>query len=319
MQTENFDTNTRKLMQRGDYWLDEVCARHLGVHGRTYAQNDPFFFGRMQLTTAADFAVSELACSAGTAQRRPQHIRSWTHDSLVLYIQRGPGVTWSQRQARLTLRPGDMMVANPDEPYDMATEGDFDLVSFFLPHALLASHLYPGGPDQPRALPADHAAGAMASRFALDLAARIGTLSETEAPIMVDMLARLVAVAAGAAPPVHAGAIQHARLNQAHAYIEQNLHEPGLTPLQCAQAIGVSLRALHLAFEPSGKSFAQVLQQSRLERCHLLLRSQAMATRSVAEIAFACGFGSLAGFYRAFSRAYGATPTDIKARKNVLF
>ena len=109
-------------MQRGDYWLDEVCARHLGVHGKTYANNDPFFFGRMQHT--------------------------------------------------------------------------------------------------------------------------------------------------------------------ARAYVERHLNNPALTPAGCARAIGVSLRALHMAFEPSGESFSQFLQRRRLERCHALLRNQAAASRPVADIAF---------------------------------
>jgi AraC-like DNA-binding protein len=89
--------------------------------------------------------------------------------------------------------------------------------------------------------------------------------------------------------------------------------DPALTPASCAKALGVSVRALHMAFEPAGESFSQVLQQYRLDRCIGLLRSPSAGGRAVSDIAFACGFGSLAGFYRAFSRAYGASPTDVRA------
>ena len=42
----------------------------------------------------------------------------------------------------------------------------------------------------------------------------------------------------------------------------------------------------------------------------LLLHRQ---ERTVADIAYACGFDSLATFYRAFRAAYGMTPLDMRA------
>jgi AraC-like DNA-binding protein len=312
LQTQLYDTGSRPLMQRGDFWLDEVCAQHMGVYGKTYVNSDPFFFGRMQRAADSGYAVTALSCSAGTAHRRPQDIRRWTHDSVVVLIQRGKGVEWRQRGRDLVLRSGDMLIANPDEPYDIATDGAFDMVSFFLPRAVLTGHLFPGDPERPRILPREQPACALASRFGLDLASRLADLGAPEAQAMVDAMARLVAVAAGAAAPAHGGVLRQARLDQAQAYIERHLGNPGLTPAGCARAIGISVRALHMAFEPSGESFSQRLQRRRLERCHALLNSAAAAGRPVSDIAFSCGFGSLAGFYRAFNRAFGASPTDIR-------
>jgi len=313
LQTQVYDTAAHPLMRRGDYWLDEVCARHLGVFGKTYVSSNPLFFGRMQRTADQSYAVTQLACSAGTGHRRPQDVRRWTHDSAVISIQRGEGAIWRQRGRELMLRTGDMIVTNPDEPYDMATDGDFDLISFFVPRSLLTGHLFPGNPDRPRVLPREQPGCDLASRFGMDLAGRIGELPAAEAQAMVDAMARLVAVAAGAAAPAHGAAVREARLARARSYIEQNLGDPALTPASCARALGISVRALHMAFEPGGESFSQVLQQFRLERCIGLLRSPAAGGRAVSDIAFACGFGSLAGFYRAFGRAYGASPTDMRA------
>ncbi len=313
MQTQFYDTASQPLMRRGEFWLDEVCARHLGVYGKTYVNSNPLFYGRMDLTSDPAFSVTRLTCSAGTGHRRPEDVRRWTHDSAVIYIQRGRGAVWRQRGRELVLRSGDVMVANPDEPYDVATDGDFDLISFFVPRSLLTGHFYPSDPDRPRLLSREQPGSDLASRFGTDLAGRIGELSAPEAQAMVDAMARLVAVAAGAAAPAHGAAVRRARLDQARAYIERNMGDPALTPASCAKALGVSVRALHMAFEPTGESFSQVLQQYRLERCYVLLRSPTAGGRAVSDIAFACGFGSLAGFYRAFSRSYGASPTDIRA------
>jgi AraC-like DNA-binding protein len=313
LNTQFYDTATHPLMRRGEYWLDEVCARHLGVFGKTYVNSNPLFFGRMQRTADQSYVVTQLACSAGTGHRRPQDVRRWTHDASVISIQRGKGAIWRQRGRELMLRAGDMIVTNPDEPYDMATDGDFDLVSFFVPRSLLTTNLFPGNPDRMRVLPREQPACDLAARFGMDLAGRIAELPSVEAQGMVDAMARLVAVAAGAAAPAHGAALRQARLAQARFYIEQNMGDPDLTPAGCAKALGVSVRALHMAFEPAGESFSQVLQQCRLERCIALLRNPAAGGRAVSDIAFACGFGSLAGFYRAFSRTYGASPTDMRA------
>ena len=50
-----------------------------------------------------------------------------------------------------------------------------------------------------------------------------------------------------------------------------------------------------------------------IESCRLL---QQEPDRQVSDIAFSCGFESLATFYRVFRRAYGLTPGDVRAVKN---
>jgi AraC-like DNA-binding protein len=312
LESTTFDTAKLPLMRRGDYWLDDVCARHIGVHGRTHVYNDPFFYGRMQRTAGDGFTMTALNCSGGVAQRRADHMRRWTHDLAVAFVQRRRGLTWRQRGRDIAVGPGDVVVANPDEPYEIVTAGDFDLASFYIPRSLLAGHFYPGDIDMPRVLRRADAAGALASGFAADLSGRIPDLAETAAHAMVDTLARLVAVAAGAAAPAHGTALRTARLNQALGHIARHLADPALTPARCARALGMSVRALHLAFEPSGESFSQAVLRLRLERCRALLLDRATAARPVSDIAYACGFGSLAGFYRAFGRFYGMAPTDMR-------
>jgi AraC-like DNA-binding protein len=311
--TTTYDTASRPLMQRGAFWLDEVCARHIGVHGKTHRQNDPYFYGRLQHTTGRNFVSTVLACSGGVAQRRKQDVRRWGHDLAVVFVQRDRGLIWRQRGQEFLVGPGDIVIANPDEPYDLTTLGEFNLASFYLPRAMLAGHLYPGDIDAPLLVRQDDAAGALTSDFATSLAGRMAELKPATAEAMIDTLARLVSVSAGAAAQVHAPALRAARLTQGLAYIDRHLADPALSPASCAQGLGMSLRALHLAFEPSGETFSQAVARRRLERCRALLTDPRAASRPVSDIAFACGFGSLAGFYRAFSRFYGAAPTDMRA------
>jgi AraC-like DNA-binding protein len=106
-------------------------------------------------------------------------------------------------------------------------------------------------------------------------------------------------------------AVRAGRLTDAKRYIDRHLADPDLSPAKVAAALGISVRALHLLFEPTGGSFARTVLRRRLEECRAALLAN--PTRPVTDIAFAWGFGSLSGFYRAFQAAFGLTPGDLRA------
>ncbi len=109
-------------------------------------------------------------------------------------------------------------------------------------------------------------------------------------------------------------ALRAAKLAEAQRLVEQRLEDPALDAEQVAAALRISVRQLSLLFEPTGESFARHVARRRLERAHALLVAPEAAERKVADIAFACGFDSLATFYRAFRRAYGMAPGDLRGR-----
>jgi transcriptional regulator GlxA family with amidase domain len=74
----------------------------------------------------------------------------------------------------------------------------------------------------------------------------------------------------------------------------------------------MSLRSLHLLFEPTGVSFARYVLHRRLQECRATLASPAHAHRSIIDISFACGFNSLAAFYSAFQREFGMAPGEAR-------
>jgi AraC-like DNA-binding protein len=99
-----------------------------------------------------------------------------------------------------------------------------------------------------------------------------------------------------------------------HAAIQilsRDLHRPELSPARTAGELGVSLRQLHLLFEPSGRSFSQTLTDMRMAQACGLFETQPWL--SITEIAHTCGMDSQATFYRAFRKMYGMTPGDKQA------
>jgi AraC family transcriptional regulator len=96
-------------------------------------------------------------------------------------------------------------------------------------------------------------------------------------------------------------------LNFIEAHIEDNITVEQLASLAC-------LSQFHFAREfkaATGKSPYQHVTERRLVRAKALL---AETDRSLAEIAYACGFSSPGNFWRAFRRSTGATPGCYRAQ-----
>jgi AraC-like DNA-binding protein len=100
------------------------------------------------------------------------------------------------------------------------------------------------------------------------------------------------------------------RIEAVRQFVEDNLHRPDLTPARAARALGMSVRQLHLLFEPSDTSFSRYMLARRLERARLLLGQN--PNRSVLDIMLACGIESSTVFYRGFRKVYGKNPTDYR-------
>jgi len=115
----------------------------------------------------------------------------------------------------------------------------------------------------------------------------------------------------GAAGP-RARLAQARRAGQVRHYVAQHVDDPELSARDCARALGMSVRSLHLALASSAVTFGGLVTQARLERARELLRQEGAAD-SVADLAFACGFNSLSSFYRAFRRHFGICPGSMRA------
>jgi transcriptional regulator GlxA family with amidase domain len=140
---------------------------------------------------------------------------------------------------------------------------------------------------------------------------------EAPAETAIRHLAQLALLARGRVAPgsrESRSALRHGYLHEALRLMEQWLPRPELSPELIAGALNISVRQLHLLFEPTGQSFSRTLLAMRLAEARQQL--EAMPPQPVGEIANACGFDSIATFYRTFGRAYGMAPGDL--RKSLL-
>jgi AraC-like DNA-binding protein len=109
-------------------------------------------------------------------------------------------------------------------------------------------------------------------------------------------------------------ALRAARLHRIRAYVHAQQADPDLSAPAAARALGMSVRSLHLALAPTGCSFGDLVQRTRLASCHAML-ARPGCSDTIADIAFACGFNSLSSFYRARRRCCGPWSHDMEAVK----
>lgn len=215
--------------------------------------------------------------------------------------------------------PGDFLLASSEWSFETAGRDSVSSTMLLVPHERLAPLLAGGRLTRPVRIPADSAMGALldagfsaAQKHAPKLAPELGEA-------VLQNLCNLAALACGAAEPARADAansVREIRLAAAKRHIRAQLGDPALTPASAAASLGISVRQLHLLFEPGGESFSQYVTRMRLEACRAALSNPAEARRAVADIAYGWGFDSLSSFYRAFHRAFGVAPGELRARRH---
>jgi AraC-like DNA-binding protein len=113
---------------------------------------------------------------------------------------------------------------------------------------------------------------------------------------------------AGYAPSDRHGAQR--RLERALAYIDTHVRSPTLSAVDIARTVHMSPAAFSRFFrQQTGGTLVQHINQLRIG---LACRRLSESDDSVAEIAFACGFGNLANFNRRFRAIKRMTPTEFR-------
>jgi AraC-like DNA-binding protein len=106
---------------------------------------------------------------------------------------------------------------------------------------------------------------------------------------------------------------QHRHLEAALAYVEDNLHDPRLTPSRVAEGIHVSPRYLHAIFRGTGTTVAQHIRLRRLETGRTMLADPSLSGLHIADVARRVGFTDPSHFTRVFKNAYGHTPRQFRS------
>lgn len=310
----SFSTDDVAPGDRFEQWR-EVRSRDLfGVTIELPAERRAAFAGSFRAEKFGAAIVSEIAASAYTIRRTEADIARVAGNSLCLGLQvRGPGRLDTGSGRSEMISNGDMIINHSDLPYGATpgTNGGFHFRMLKIP---VSDELTLGRSisDLSAARPLEGTRALRPLRALLDV---LTTHKRASADAERDIvhIARLGLAARGRLAenlPEVRSAIRAGLRYLALDIMAEQYHQIDLTPALVARSLGLSVRHLHLLFEDAENTFSRTLVLMRAREAQRLLVGQPELT--VAQVAYACGFESLATFYRVFRSVYGMAPGDAR-------
>ncbi|MEU5884369.1 helix-turn-helix domain-containing protein [Spirillospora sp. NPDC047279] len=305
--------------ERFAFWREVTSSTWVPYDSRCEPHLEDRFQARVANSEFGSVQVSLMTTTPYSIERTPKLIRQADPEVFKLGCAvRGHGMmTQGGRDAGFA--PGDLVLYDTSRPYRAVLAPDVltsQMLVLRFPRGVL--------PLPPRdlrdltavAIPGDQGIGALSSRFLLQLARHMHELSPADidrlSTLALDVLTATLASALdnhGAVPP---GTRRRALTAQIHAFIQENLADPGLNPPAIAAAHHISLRYLHKLFHDDGHTVGGWIRRRRLEHCRRDLADPRLAAGTIAEIAARWGFTSSAHFSQAFRAAYGLSPRQFR-------
>jgi AraC-like DNA-binding protein len=310
-------TDEVEPQDRFDYWREVRAKGLFGVTAELERERRADFFGEFSLCQIGIAGLVELKASPYAVERSEADIGRAPGDSICVYQQLGGGGWFGgMRGNDFAIASGGFATSHTDLPYRTTPLGSagFHLRILKIPLGGLATQDRRVRELAPKTFTDAALAPLVGSCFA-DLQETAANENSPAVAGLVEALAHLALIERGIVRPGSRrgqAALRTARLSLARHLIARGLQDPELAPATVADLLGISVRHLHMLFETAERSFSQTVTDERLKQSRRLLRET--PERLIADIASACGFESLATYYRVFNAAYGMAPGDFRAR-----
>jgi AraC-like DNA-binding protein len=275
------------------------------------------FEGTMSHVGIGQIHLVTIAADPHVVRRTKTLIRRADPEFYKLSLQISGHGMLSQGDRQALLSPGDFVVYDTSEPYELAFAESFRMVVLMFPRALMQ---VPG--SSMRQMVATKFTGAsglgsVISPFIMGLAGQAAACSVPAgarmADAVIDMLSANLMEELTATDHIGGGAHQAVLLRRIRAYIEENLSDPDLDPTAIARAHHISPRYLRKLFEAEGDSVARWVRARRLEHCRRDLPRVDLASRTVSAVGASWGLTDAAHFSRLFKATYGLSPREYRS------
>jgi AraC-like DNA-binding protein len=310
----HFSTATVEDRWQLGYWRDVVCDTFVRYGFEAPQRGGAGFRGEVTAQSLGGVQVATVISEPHVVFRSPAEIRASSEDDYLVNLAVRGRVRVSQDGRDADLRSGDLAVYDSARPCRIACPGQFELVALKVPRQLFHAHSRLPRDVTATPLRGDQGVGALLSPLLRSAAALAPELPPDVVSRVVTTMLELLCTAlserigADSRPSLP----QEAQLFRARRFITDHLADPDLSPTTVADALGMSVRYLHMLFRSAGTSPFRWIQEQRLDTAARLLADPSHAGRSVTDIAFTIGFTDGAHFSRTFRSRFGAPPRDYR-------
>ena len=265
------------------------------------------------------FALLEVESGLQHIRRTASDIARDTAEAFFVRRYHRP-VIWKAgpRSARVDLRhdSGDFCISATEWEFDAEARETVAFALLVIPQPVLSPLLARGRLARPFRVAANSSLGVLLGTAVDAASTQVPFLSPALTIGVLRNLAGLVALVCGASDEgqeVGRRSVRAARLEAVRQHIDEHLADPTLSPASTAAALSISLRQLHLLFEPTGTTFGQYVLRQRLLKCREAIAGATGATRKVADVVYGWGFNSMPTFYRAFAAEFSTKPSTLRS------
>lgn len=298
-----WSTDAVVAAERLDYWVGAICEAFLEMD--CGSREGAAFSGQLTSVGVGALHFNQVIASSQEVYRTPGAIARGQQHPFYLITQMSHG--WHVRQGGhfVQLRPGDAVLVDSAQRYELHFPHDVACLSVQLPRSWVGQWLTEVDIAQPRVVHRDQGWGQALSGLAVQLGRDPALALAYPSHLLCDQMG---AALSAVLEPVVPHDAPTGLWGQVQAALRDRLSVPGLTALDVAQAVGVSLRTLHRCFTANHASFAASLRVLRMSQAKVLMANRSLARLSLAEIGLRCGYADASHFARDFHRAVGLTP-----------
>ena len=306
-------TGDRQPNEREAFWRHVMSDTFAPVTIREMAERD--VAGSVRGHWVGRLLVTDVQSTAQEHRRTPRLIKEADNAYFQVAIMASGIGRIGQDDRQAVLRPGDAVLYENTRPFQWRFDTDWDVWVFSLPAESVRLSESERRLISARRLDGTAGVTGVVSRFLLDLARNSENLPAEQSERVLahasDLVVTLISDRLDDSTRMR-GAVQRSLMLRIKDYIHQRLPDPALGPAEIAAAVNISTRYLHKLFEAEHHTVALYIKGLRLDRARRDLLDPRLAGRPISAIAYACGFGDLSGFNRAFRQAYAVSPKELR-------
>ncbi|HYC98193.1 helix-turn-helix domain-containing protein [Brevundimonas sp.] len=308
------DTAAFPAHQQFDFYREVLCSDFMQLRAERDAEGP--YRARIVYETFGRVVAIRTSLPRHRVVRDSREMARTSQEHLFVHMLRRGGIEHDHRGVPDRAMAGQMVLSDSTRSLHAIIPDRLETVTLALPRADLLARA-PGFQDRIGvALDLSRGPAALLRAFVRAVSRHSGELDGPARNRVGDQFCDLLAAAYGAAGDNGPHALPESRRQAILAHIDAHLFDPGLGAASVAARFGLSTRYVGKLFEAGGVTLGETVAAKRIGAAAAILSNPAARGRTIAEVAYACGFSDLTTFNRRFRQTFGATPREFRAATN---